>query len=145
LTRAELVWFLLLGALMAWVILGTTRNEMMEVRERLALDTLEHLAGMISHTLEGAETEDLPLPSAGPGRLPEGLEAEVRSDLASLLPDDAYLPEDPWGRAYLLVRVFDTPDADHLMVICGGPDGIIRDLSHEDRKFAEFITFPRRR
>lgn len=123
LTLFELLWLVLLGALMTWAILGSVENELADTRASLARDTLEYLSGMLSLGLEDRYPAPEALPLAGPGELPEGLSRAPRGSLADYLPEDAYLPEDPWGRAYVLVSIAENRTLQQFVLLSGGGDG----------------------
>ena len=107
LTRGEWLWtFLLLGVIVATIV-GTLHAEVERGKQRLAADTLAYLASQIYWGLERgawASPEDLHYPLLGPGSLPEGLPSSAtQGDLQDFVPNQSYLPIDPWGHAYVLL------------------------------------------
>jgi len=127
LTLAEALWLVLLAGAIVAVILGTLsrdRQRAAELRARDAMGYLERVLG-----LELPPDPGLPLPLAGPGEPPAGLPA-TPGRLAEHLPPEVFLPVDPWGRAYVLLRR-QREGRSWRVLACGGPEGRLGDAAWE--------------
>ena len=107
------------------LIVRTLDAEVERGHVRMASDTMSHLASQLYLGLEEqviTSLESLSLPYLGPGEAPREVASSTAapSALSQLLPADAYLPADPWGRSYLLVPGIDNGH-DVLFLVCAGP------------------------
>lgn len=113
----------MLGALAA-LILGTGSRDLEVARVRRARNALHYLAGMLELTRERSDPRSWPFPLAGPGALPEGMGKASAAPLASIFPEAAFIPRDPWGRAYVVLAL--QTDAGVVPVVAsGGPGGTV--------------------
>ena len=125
LTRAELIWLLVLLGGLTYAILWTLGNDRAKARERHARDTLEYLAGHLRLVGDRERSSSwIPELAAGPGELPQLPQAGAPVALGELLPEGTYLPEDPWGRAYVCYWV-EEDGTRYPVVGCGGESGRI--------------------
>ncbi|HEX9793169.1 MAG TPA: hypothetical protein VGC54_04220 [Planctomycetota bacterium] len=102
LTITEGAWAMLFAAGILAVILGTLASETSRGRARRTRDGLQYLARLLDREFETVDARNLPYPLVGPGWLPAGLEPGEVALLRDWLPDDAFLPTDGWGQAYVL-------------------------------------------
>jgi len=104
LTRAELTWILGLSALILGIIFWSWRTDLVQARDRLANQQIAFLVGQIRFALEvdPGHGDQWPQLMAGPGSQPDALQAKNPAQLDSALSAHTYLPQDPWGGAYIL-------------------------------------------
>lgn len=102
--RTEAIWLFVLGAGVAFAILGSLRADRGARDQREARDELRYLAGQLSFALhaDAEKGEDWPDSLASQGDLPEGW--KDTASMAEVLGASIFLPSDAAGRAYLLRR-----------------------------------------
>lgn len=138
----ETALVLLACAAIVWVILGTVRSELQKARVRFAADTLVHLAGQLTLAMHraaerGEDPRTWQYPLLGPGAVPT---AEGGTPLAELLPEGAWLPPDPWGRAYRVLLTGEEPRR-YPLLVCGGPEDRF-DAAEPDPAWTQPILWP---
>lgn len=146
LTRAELLWTLLLLVVIVGTIVGTLRAEVERGNKRMAEDTLTFLAsqiylGLEGTTLDGPEALDLPL--LGPGIPPGGMEFDSTEPkmLELVMPERGYLPVDPWGRGYVLRLGMSNGQA-ALFLSSGGRACVLPEEIHADAPLTRRVHWP---
>lgn len=138
----EAALVLLACAAIVWIILGTVQSELQRARSRFAADTLVHLAGQLTLAMHraaerGEDPRTWEFPLLGPG--PESATG-TGTPLATLLPEGAWLPRDPWGRAYQVLLTGEEPRR-YPVLICGGPEGAF-DAELPDPRWSQAILWP---
>ena len=119
LTSAELVWTVGLLIAVTALILGTTQHDLKQAKLRRATNALDYLVGAIHFEMKHLPVGSLPTVLLGPGLPPHPL-SEAEQRLSQFLPKDCFLPEEPWGKAYVLRKV---DGKNRWQVLCAGPDG----------------------
>ena len=104
LTSAELVWTIGLLIAVTALILGTTQHDLKQAKLRRAASALDYLVGAIHLEMKNLPVASLPTLLLGPGVPPLPL-TESEKRLSQVLPKNFFLPEDPWGRAYVLKKI----------------------------------------
>jgi len=107
LTRSETLWVIVLLSGIVLLIVNTLSAEVERGSQRLAADTLAHLASQVYLGLESQDLhslDQLDLPRLGPGNTPASLAlgAHPALPLQDFMLAGAYLPADPWGYGYVL-------------------------------------------
>lgn len=104
LTRMEAIWLALLAVAVVFAILGSLKADRDARRLRQAQDGLQYLKGQFRYALEQAPDGGSAWPATlhGPGDPPAELESATA--LREVLVADAFVPTDPWGRAYVAER-----------------------------------------
>ncbi|MFK5956057.1 MAG: hypothetical protein QM477_06395 [Planctomycetota bacterium] len=146
LTRNEWLWTLLLLAVIVGTIVSTLDAEVERGNERMARDTISYLSSQLYLGLEDKEftaPAELPLPMLGPGLLPDGLPQSNTAppSLKQIMPENGYLPVDPWGHGYVLML----GTADNMMalfVVSAGGDGLLPAEVNMETPFAKRVHFP---
>jgi hypothetical protein len=128
LTRVELIWIVVCGVAVTAIILGTLRVDMGNAQMRQSQDHLQYLIGQLRFAIEVDPQRGASWPAfmQGPGMTPAGLSEPQGQPIAEVLPTDHYVPIDPWGRAYLMLR---NPDGNGWTIGSSGPDGMIDNLA----------------
>ncbi|MBC8329575.1 MAG: hypothetical protein ISR76_07320 [Planctomycetes bacterium] len=140
LSRTEALWLLLLGVCATALILWTLGRELDRARARHALDSMDYLAGHLRLAL-GDQLEAWPAGVGalhGPGLVPAGPWSGELRDLDQVLAAGCFLPEDPWGHAYVVYR----DPVEGPVVACGGPDGSLGTAGETGQRLLRVILGP---
>lgn len=127
LTRNETLWVVVLISGIVLLIVNTLHAEVERGHQRMANDTLSHIASQLYLGLEQLDlhaVEELDLPRIGPGIIPDRLQVGGRAPqpLSELLVPGSHLPDDPWGYGYVLLN--GTADGHAaLFIVSVGPEG----------------------
>lgn len=127
-TLVELLWIVLLLAGTTWMVFRTRDDGLHDARVIKARDDLEFLAGAIRLAMEEDDPGAWNYPLAGKGQIAPDFSGTT-SPLSSLLPEHVPVEADPWGWAYLVLKLEDKGVA-YAVVVCAGPYGVLpADLS----------------
>lgn len=143
----EAAWLLLSVAALSWLIVGTVRSEVEKARVRFAEDTMHYLAGHLALAMDraaaaGDDPRAWEFPLLGPGTGLPGIPRESGTPLAQVLPQLSWLPADPWGRSYAVVKQ-GKAGAPYPLLICAGPDGLQLEELRADRRWSAPILWPK--
>jgi hypothetical protein len=123
--RVELIWTVVVLALVTVLIVNTLRSEVAKAKERMCLDSLAYLSAQIHVGLEQLEyfnAEKLENYYLGTGTPPSFISTENAHLLSTLLPAEIAVPQDPWQNAFVLHKVIQGDDTEFWLV-SGGEDG----------------------
>lgn len=143
----EAAWLLVSLTALVWLIVGTVRSEVEAARIRFAEDTLHYLAGHVALAMDraaaaGEDPRNWEFPLIGPGSGLPGVAPGAGAPLVKVLPHLSWLPADPWGRSFALVKQ-GKAGAPYPLLICAGPDGTPFDAASSDRRWHTPILWPR--
>jgi len=146
LTRSEWLWTLLLLFVIVATIVGTLDSEVEKGNRRMAGDHLSYLASQLYLGLEDrapGQPADLPLPMLGPGLPPTELPVGEQNptQLQKWMPEDGYLPVDPWGRSYVLM-LGEADGMEAIFVVSAGEDGQLPEQVDLSTELAARVHWP---
>jgi len=139
--RAELLWTVALVAFVVVLIVNTLQAEVARAKHRMCQDSLTYLSAQIHINLEGRQLtsfEQLEEYYSGPGVSADFMSNSSSSTLSSLISDDIYVPEDPWGQAFVLHKA----SASELWILSGGESGEYPTLPFTKSSLAKRVHLP---
>jgi len=142
--RVELIWTVVVLALVTVLIVNTLRSEVARAKERMCLDSLAYLSAQIHVGLEQLEyfnAEQLEDYYLGPGAPPSFFSTEHSHLLSKLLPAGISVPKDPWQNAFMLHKVTQGDDSEFWLV-SGGENGEYPEWPITENSLAKRLHLP---
>ena len=124
LSRIEWIWIVGLLVSLYLLIVSTSRAEIEKGKARICQDTLSYLSARLHISLEKQgyiDGSELPEFLFGPGELPTFVTRE-KAPLKHL-DGSLFVPQDPWGRAYILHTNKKENGEYQLSILSAGPSG----------------------
>lgn len=139
LTRIEWVWVVGLLIALYLLIVSTSQAEIEKGKARICKDTLSYLSARLHISLEKQgylDGSELPEFLFGPGELPAFI-TRAKAPLKHL-DNSLFIPQDPWGRAYILHTKKQEGEKHKLLILSAGPSGEYPSLT-SDKDSTSFI------